>query len=254
MLIFASALMGLFVGSFLNVVILRVHAGKDFVKGRSACPHCHHELGPSELVPVLSWLALRGRCRHCGKPISPQYPLVEALTALVFGLSAWTLPLDTPTQILAFILWLYVAGSLIVLAVYDLRWYLLPDKILLPLIVPALAIASLYAVATGSWAVLWKPLLAAGLFGGAFYALAVVTRGKGMGGGDIKLAFIMGLLLGLQKTSLAMLIAFNVAAIVGLGLILAGRKGRGSQIPFGPFLILGTLIGSATTLSTGTLA
>jgi leader peptidase (prepilin peptidase)/N-methyltransferase len=168
--------------------------------------------------------------------------LVELLTAVVFGLSAWTLPLDTTAQMAVFGLWLYIAANLVVLTVYDLRWYLLPDKVLLPLIGPALAILIVQATAVSSWSVLWKPILAAVLFGGIFYLLAAVTRGRGMGGGDIKLAFVMGLLLGLQKTSLAMLIAFNTAAVVGLGLMLLGRKGRKSQIPFGPFLILGTVV------------
>jgi prepilin signal peptidase PulO-like enzyme (type II secretory pathway) len=235
-------IVGLIVGSFLNVVILRLHAGQDFTKGRSACPQCKHVLSPLELVPVVSWIALRGRCRACGKPIALQYPLVELLTAGAFVLAYLTHPFTTYGNLLVLVLWLYILGSLIVLAVYDLRWYLLPDKILLPLIVPATAILIGETLITGSSRVIVGPILAAGLFGGGFYLLAWVSKGRWMGGGDIKLAFVMGLLLGLQKTALAMLVGFVSAAIVGMVLIGFGRKTRRDHIAFGPFLIAGTLL------------
>lgn len=235
-------MIGLVVGSFLNVVILRLHAGRDFTKGRSSCPHCHHVLSPLELIPVASWLALRGRCRACGKPISIQYPLVELLTAGVFLLAYLTHPVYTYGDLIILILWLYILGSLIVLTVYDLRWYLLPDKVLLPLIVPALAILIGEALISHSPHVIFGPVLAALIFGGGFYLLAAVSKGRWMGGGDIKLAFVMGLLLGLQKTSLAMLVGFVSAAVIGVVLIGLGRKTRRDHIPFGPFLILGTVL------------
>jgi prepilin signal peptidase PulO-like enzyme (type II secretory pathway) len=240
-MIFVVAI-GLVVGSFLNVVILRLHAGRDFVKGRSACPGCGHELGTLELIPVVSWVGLRGRCKHCRKPISIQYPLVELLTAIVFALAYLHTSITSYGDLAVFVLWLYILGSLIVLAVYDLKWYLLPDKVLLPLIVPATAIIIASSLQSRSLHVLWGPLAAALLFGGAFYAVAALSRGKWMGGGDIKLAFVMGLLLGLQKTALAMMIAFDTAAVVGLVLIALRRKKRSDMIPFGPFLILGTVV------------
>ncbi len=235
------AIIGLIVGSFLNVVILRLHAGKQFVKGRSECPKCHHALEPLELIPVLSWLVLRGRCRHCSKPISRQYPLVELATATLFVLAYLTQPHHDLAQALILVVWFYIIASFMVLTVYDLRWYLLPDKVLLPLVLPAAALCIGEGLHHHSWALPLHTLAAAGLFGGGFYLLAFASKGRWMGGGDIKLAFLMGLLLGLQKTTLAMFLAFDSAAIVALGLILLHRKNRNDLIPFGPFLMAGTL-------------
>ncbi|HSX41331.1 MAG TPA: prepilin peptidase [Candidatus Saccharimonadales bacterium] len=236
------AIFGLVVGSFLNVVVLRMHAGRDYKRGRSACPHCGHELSASELVPVFSWLIQRGRCKHCGKAISIQYPIVELITAGLFLGAYLTQPLFSLADYLVLAMWFYIIGSLVVLAVYDLRWYLLPDKILIPVIIPATAILLAETLVFRHISSIWHPFLAALAFGGAFYAIAAVSRGKWMGGGDIKLAFVMGLLLGLQKTALAMLLAFCTAALVGGLLILLGRKTRKDFIPFGPFLIGGTLV------------
>jgi leader peptidase (prepilin peptidase)/N-methyltransferase len=233
---------GLFIGSFLNVVVFRVHAGKDFVKGRSHCPYCKHQLSARDLVPLFSWVALRGRCRSCRKPISMQYPTVELLTGALFSALYLHFQPHSPVAILSFVLWLYIAASFIVLSVYDLRWYLLPDRILLPIIVPALVLLLLNAVTTHHLSAIGGPILAAFGFGGAFYTLAAVSKGKWMGGGDIKLAFIMGLLLGIQKTSVAMFIAFDTAAIVGLALIIIKRRKTSQLIPFGPFLMGGALI------------
>lgn len=239
--IFVGAI-GLIVGSFLNVVILRLHAGKQFAKGRSACPRCKHTLGILELIPILSWIAQRGRCRHCGKPVSIQYPLVEALTATLFMLAYLTHVPGTYGNLIVLGLWFYVIASFIVLAVYDLRWYLLPDKVLLPIIIPAVAILIGEAIPLAAPAVAYGPAIAAVLVGGVFYALAAVSRGRWMGGGDIKLVFVIGLLLGLQKTAVAMFIAFLAAAAVAIPLVISKRKSRKDSIPFGPFLIAGALV------------
>lgn len=236
------AVAGLFVGSFLNVVVERLRAGTDFIKGRSRCPHCSKELGPLELIPLLSWLWQKGRCKKCDKSISIQYPLAEVFTGALFGLSYLALQPTNPLDVALFGIWLYVLSSFIILTIYDLKWYLLPDRVLLPLIAPALLLAAIHAYAAGSWQVVVGPAVAALLFGGGFYALAAVSKGRWMGGGDIKLAFVMGLLLGLQKTLLAMFVAFNVAAVIGVILILSGRKKRSDLIPFGPFLIAGTVV------------
>ncbi len=241
-MLFLIGIFGLLVGSFVNVVILRLHAGKQFVKGRSECLQCRHSLGALELVPVISWVALRGRCRHCKQSISIQYPLVELTTAVLFALSYTQFTFTTFADILMFVMWLYILAAMIALAVYDIRWYLLPDKMLLPLIIPASALALANGVINHSLQPVVGPIAAALLFGGFFYSLAAVSKGKWMGGGDIKLAFVMGLILGLQKTALAMLLAFNSAAIVGVFLILLKIKKRRDYIPFGPFLIAGTII------------
>lgn len=259
------ALLGLLIGSAINALVWRLYVGRSWVRGRSECPDCGHKLAAKDLVPVVSWLWLRGRCRYCGKRIHWQYPVVEALTAGLFGLSAWALvPVSAVTGAgmgavtgagmgavagvqLGF--WLVLLTMLVVLAVYDLRWLLLPDKVMLPLIVAALVyavtMAGLHAWVLhdpGAWRMLLGPLVAAVGAGGAFYALVVGSKGRAMGGGDIKLAFAMGLMLGLQGTAVAMLLAFNVAALVGVLLIATKKRGRRDQIPFGPFLVGGTVV------------
>lgn len=233
--------LGAIVGSFLNVVVLRLHAGKQFVSGRSACPHCKHELSPLELVPILSWLGLRGRCKHCRKPISAQYPLVEVLTAGLFGLSYYALQPHIVAEWVQLVAWLVVLAGFVVLAVYDLRWMILPDKVVAPLIMPILVLVGTSVYIASDLQPLIGSASAAILFGGFFYALAAVSKGAWMGGGDIKLVFVLGLLLGLKATTLGLLFAFWGAAIVAIILIVAGKKGRRDVLPFGPFLILGAI-------------
>ncbi|HVE80744.1 MAG TPA: prepilin peptidase [Candidatus Dormibacteraeota bacterium] len=242
MLILLVLVFGLIVGSFLNVIILRLHQKKDFKKGRSKCPDCKKVLSPYELIPVVSWVVQGGRCRGCRAKLSIQYPLVELATALIFILAyLYFLPVTLGGWAI-YLLWLYVLSTLIVLAVYDLKWYLLPDRVMLPLIIPALILLGINFAHFGTIDSLYKPIAAGLLFGGLFYGIAAVSGGKWMGGGDIKLAFIMGLLLGLQKTALAMILAFNTAAVVGLVLIALKLKKRTDYIPFGPFLIAGTIV------------
>lgn len=234
--------LGLFVGSFLANVVYRLKKKEQFVNGRSKCPHCGHELSVIDLVPVFSWVALKGKCRYCKATISGEYALVELLTGILFALSYFALMPSGQIEIAQFFVWLIILSGLIVLAVYDLKWYLLPDKVLIPLIIPSILLIILSFVDSGSYKVISGPLIAAAVFGGFFYLLAAVSGGKWMGGGDIKLSFLMGLILGVQKTSVAMLLAFNAAAIVGVYLLLTRKLKRDHQIPFGPFLIAGTIV------------
>lgn len=236
------AVLGLLVGSAINAIVWRLYVGRSWAKGRSMCPDCEHKLAGKDLVPLFSWLALRGRCRYCRRKIHWQYPLVEAVTAVLFGLSAAVL---APTSLGGLGLlagWLVILTLLVILAVYDTRWMILPDNIMVPAIVVTALYAVLVALDASKVSALYGPALAAVLAGSGFLLLAVVTGGKGMGGGDIKLVFLMGLLLGLKGTALALLISFNAAAFVGIGLILARRKGRRDYLPFGPFLIGGTIV------------
>lgn len=232
--------LGLIAGSFINAVVWRIKEGKSFITGRSMCPYCKHQLAAVDLVPVLSWVMLGGRCRYCKKPISAQYPLVELLTALLFAFSF--LALGSRLSTLDLVLWLYFLTVLIILAVYDLHHYILPDKVLLPAIAVALLQIGLNAalgmdLASGFW-----QLVTGLVAGGAFYALAAVSGGRWLGGGDIKLAFLMGLLLGWPNIAVALLFAFNSAALIGLMLIAIKIKKRTDHIPFGPFLVAGTII------------
>jgi prepilin signal peptidase PulO-like enzyme (type II secretory pathway) len=143
-----------------------------------------------------------------------------------------------------FVAWLLILVGMLVLALYDLRWMILPDKVLLPLIVFALIYDGVIALHAHSWAVVTGPAIAAFVVGGFFYALAAVSKGRWMGGGDIKLVLLIGLLLGIQKTAVAMFLGFNSAAIVALALLALHLKKRTDLIPFGPSLIGGTFIAS----------
>jgi leader peptidase (prepilin peptidase)/N-methyltransferase len=236
-----GALLGLMVGSAINAFVWRLHEGRSWVHGRSECPECGHQLAVQDLIPVVSWLALGGKCRYCHKPIQ-DHPVVEVVSAVAFGLSAYVLmPVGTAGLVrLAF--WLVALTLLLILAVYDTKWMILPDKVVLPLVGVALLYSTTMAVIWRAPQMLLGPVLAGVLAAGAFLALVMVSRGRAMGGGDIKLALAMGLLLGLKGTALAMLVAFNAAALIGLGLIALKRRGRKDQIPFGPFLVAGTVV------------
>lgn len=248
---------GLLVGSFINAVVWRLHQQGEISEGKkqkqrlsismghSMCPDCRHDLAPRDLLPVVSWLWLRGRCRYCHRAISVQYPLVEILTAALFGLSYNAIQPATFVGWSELGLWLYILTVFIILAIYDLKWMLLPDVVLLP----AAAVTLVYRLAQaamGSAMEVWAfPIVAALLAGGMFYTLAAVSGGKWMGGGDIKLVFLMGLILGLPKTALALLLAFNLAAAVSLGLLALRarqKRPRPRLIPFGPFLVVGSVV------------
>jgi prepilin signal peptidase PulO-like enzyme (type II secretory pathway) len=242
MLIVISAVYGLIVGSAINAIVWRIYAEKKWSKGRSACPDCNHALAAKDLVPVFSWLALRGKCRYCRKQIHWQYPAVEVLTAVLFALSAIALAPVTMVDYATFVLWLVLLSMMIILAVYDLRWMLLPDRIIKPAIVVTIVLLSVLALSGAPMQVYWGPIVAAVIAGTVFYILASLADGRLMGGGDVKLVFLMGLILGVSRTTLALLIAFNVAALVGVVLIATKIRKRSQPIPFGPFLIAGTFI------------
>lgn len=236
------AIYGLLIGSAINAIVWRLYAGKSWTKGRSMCPDCKHVLTVKDLVPVFSWLALRGNCRYCSKKIHWQYPVVELGTAALFTLSYLVI---LPLGLLAwvyFVFWLVILAMMIILAVCDLRWLILPNKIMFPLLIIGLVRLLLVAV-TGNSLMAWLgPLEAALAVGGAFFIMANLKNGTLMGGGDVKLAAFMGLLLGLQKTALAMILAFNSAAIIAMILIGFKIRKRKDMIPFGPFLIAGTIV------------
>ena len=220
------------VGSFLNVVIHRVPLGESIVTPRSRCPGCEKQIASRDNLPIVSWLMLRGRCRHCSQPISARYPIVEALTALTFFAVALTRGLDADLA-----LQLPFAAMLIAVAAIDLDHRIVPNRILLP--------AAVWAV--GASAVL-RPgelpeLALAGA--GAFLLLlvAALARPGGMGMGDVKLAGTMGLFLG-ASVAPALLVAFGGGAAVGIAIMARhGAQERKRGIPFAPFLALGGLVG-----------
>ena len=208
--------LGLVVGSFLNVVIYRLNNGLSPLRGRSFCPRCKHQLAWGDNVPLLSFLLLRGKCRYCHSPISWQYPLVELATGILT-----VVVLHTSFNLL-------LTYALIAIFVSDLLYYTIPDEIVWPMI---------------GLSFLISPNLLPGLgAAGFFLSLVLLTHSRGMGMGDVKLAGLMGLALGWPKISVAILLAFLTGATVGVILVLMGKKGLKSRIPFGPFLAGATLI------------
>ena len=240
LLVAGCALLGLLIGSFLNVVIHRVPRGESVVSPPSACPVCQSAISPRDNVPVLSWLVLRGRCRHCRTGISARYPLVEAGTAALFGVTAWW---AGPVWHLP--AYLYLAAVAVALALIDLDVHRLPDAIVLPSY-PVLAVLLVGASALeGEWDGLLRAALGAAALFAFYYALAVAKPG-GMGFGDVKLAGVLGMALAWHSWAALVVGAFAgflTGGLLGLALVAARRAGRRSQLPFGPFMLLGAALG-----------
>jgi leader peptidase (prepilin peptidase)/N-methyltransferase len=239
LLVVCTMSVGLVIGSFLNVVIWRVPRGESVVSPPSHCPGCGHEVRPRDNVPVLSWLLLRGRCRDCGTHISARYPLVEAGTAVVFGVL--TLAIGLEPELPAF---LYLGAIGVALAMIDIDVKRLPNAIVLPSYVVAAALLTVAAAVDGRW----EDLLRAGL--GmvalyAFYFLLALVYPAGMGFGDVKLAGVLGLYLGWlgwAEVVAGGFLGFLFGGVVGGGLVLVRRAGRKSMLPFGPFMLAGALV------------
>ncbi|MEX0877641.1 MAG: prepilin peptidase [Candidatus Spechtbacterales bacterium] len=262
--------LGLIVGSFLNALIYRLNTEESVLKGRSHCIDCSRVLTWYELVPVFSFIAQKGRCRGCGEKISIQYPLVEISTAMLFlQISNFKFQISNGLsfEMLAEIVFLwFIVGGLLVIFVYDLKHYLIPDKILVPLIFVVLFAelfgiwhldfmarlsAAIPAFGLGIWYLEFGILDLGSVFNGLALAVLSVlpfalmhflSKGRAMGFGDVKLAFFMGLFLGYPAVLTAMFIAFLMGAIIGMGLMVLGRSTMKSRVPFGPFLVAGTLM------------
>ena len=220
-------LLGLLVGSFLNVCIYRLPLGESVVCPPSNCPRCGAWLRPWDLIPVLSWLALKGRCRYCATPVSPRYAVVELLTGMFSLWAFWFFGWST-----ALIKALFLVSFLLVITFIDLEHQLILDKVLLWMIAAGAAFVVYAGPATVD--LLWL-LLAVGAGGGALLLVAVLSRG-GMGGGDIKLMAVLGLWLGWPETGLALFLSFVLGKTAGLLLLASGRKQRQDPIPFAPYI------------------
>jgi len=225
-----ATLLGAVAGSFANVAIYRLPRRESLVAPRSRCPHCGHPIRARDNIPLISFLWLRGRCRDCGQPISWRYPLVEALTALLF-LAAWRW---FGLSLGALRAWLFALIMVIVLFV-DLDHRIIPN----PVTYPGLALGLLLALPTGPRGFLASAVAALGA-GLLFFLIAVVSRG-GMGGGDVKLAAVMGAFLGWPVIAAGLFISFTLGGLVGLALLASGRRRRKDPVPFGPFLAVGGL-------------
>lgn len=237
-------LFGLCVGSFLNVLIYRIPRNLGFVKGRSFCPKCKKKISWYDNIPLLSFILLRGKCRLCHSPISWRYPLVELLTANLFVLGS--VPYLSDLSSLSYLrvfdwgLTLVLFSSLLVIFFIDLEHQIIPDKILLP--VSALFIFRFVFFCLFTNYCLLTTIYAA--FGASLFLFLIylATKGRGMGFGDVKFAFLMGLALGFPKIIVAFYIAFLTGAISGIILIISKKAKFGQKIAFGPYLALSTFV------------
>ena len=240
---------GLVFGSFLNVVVYRVPRQESIVRPGSRCPSCGHELSAADNIPVVSWLLLNGRCRYCRAPISARYPAAELLTAAVWMLAVLRrdqlVPPGTASgrdwQLLAFLplLWVLVALSLI-----DLEHKILPNKIVYPSVLVGVPILAITA-AMGPGLDAWVRALLGGVAGAGGFLIVALVSPAGLGMGDVKLAGLIGLFLGYLgwgRLVIAFFAAFAIGAVVGIALMVAGKAGRKTAIPFGPFMALGAII------------
>lgn len=220
-------LLGACVGSFLNVCIYRLPARESIVFPSSHCFSCGKKLGLIDLVPIFNYIYLRGKCRHCGASFSIQYPLIELITALIFVLVWLQFGFTWET----FAGWVLVS-ILIAITVTDIQHQIIPNKYIIVGLILGLPLVALQSLKTLQWGLI--AFLVAGFF---MLAIALVSRG-GMGGGDIKLAALMGLYLG-KAVVVALFCSFLVGGLVGIFLLLTGKKGRKDAVPFGPYLALG---------------
>lgn len=257
MIIAILILLGLCFGSFVNAFVWRLRqqslpakqraakkADLSISKGRSMCVHCGHTLQAIDLIPVLSWISLKGKCRYCKKKISWQYPLVELSMAVLFVGSYLLWPNQiNGWEVVHFSLWLVSLVAFMSLIIYDLRWMLLPNKIIFPMY----GLAAVSVLSRMAQDMSLKPLLGslAGLLvgGGLFYILFQVSKGRWIGGGDVKLGFLLGALLGGPLQAALMLFGASLmGTILAVPLLLSGRVTRNTRIPFGPFLIMAAIL------------
>ncbi len=234
-------ILGTVVGSFLNVVIYRLPQQKQFVNGRSICPKCGNQLKAKDLVPLLSFILLKGKCRYCHKNISWQYPILELVTGVLFLFIAYYHQLNVSD----IMFWrnLIIVSGLIVVFMTDLKHYLLFDAVTWFLIFIAVISNLVLSVLSGNIVQSLWGFIIAGAVGALFFWLQhAFSRGRWVGTGDIYLGLLMGLLLGPQGLIVALFFAYIIGSLVSVILLLNKQKNLKSQLPFGVFLALGTFV------------
>jgi leader peptidase (prepilin peptidase)/N-methyltransferase len=256
-------LLGLCLGSFVNALIWRIHkqeevrAGKaktspkerqqlSIVHGRSMCMHCGHELAPKDLIPVLSWISLRGKCRYCRHRIDDT-PLAELIlpALLVLSYIFWPYAANgwSGMDIALFTAWTGVLTCFVALSIYDAKWFLLPDRIVAPLTGIVLVMVVLIAFEQGSPAAVLQSLLGGFVLSGVFFLLSYVSKGQWIGGGDIKIGFALGMIAG--SPLMALLVIFMsslLGTVFTLPAMVTGKQKLKSMLPFGPFLMAATYL------------
>jgi leader peptidase (prepilin peptidase) / N-methyltransferase len=252
-------MIGAVIGSFLNALIWRLHSGESML-GRSACPKCHQQIAWHDNIPVFSYLILGGKCRHCGKGISLQYPLVELTVAVLFVLGLnhelrimnheWgngfaSFMIHNSLFILHLLRSWFIVAVMVLIFIYDLRWYLILDKVTIPASVILFIFWLIENWQTGNLLKIenWQLEIAALAFGVGIFGLQfVVSKGRWIGLGDVKLGLVMALALGWPNIIGAIFIAYLLGAAVGLALMSFGKKELGSKLPFGTFLSVATIV------------
>lgn len=262
MVIIILAVLGLILGSFVNALVFRLHeqskisrkskvkkskvSQKDLsiIHGRSMCPNCHHKLAAKDLIPVLSWLELRGKCRYCHKPYDDT-PTAEIGTALLFVASYiwWPMPFNT-MGIVNFVAWLVIVVGFMALLIYDFKWLILPNRIVYPLIGLSLIIALLNITVFDGGLNMVKDLsLSLVIASGLFYGLFELSRGKWIGGGDVKLGAVIGLTVAVPgQAFLVLFTASLIGTLTVLPSLISKKIKTTSRIPFGPYLIVATIL------------
>lgn len=243
-------ILGTIVGSFLNALLWRLSVGESVLRGRSYCTDCRHPLASKDLVPLISFFTLRRRCRYCSAKISWRYPIIETSAGVLFVLVYAVFVQSVPEgliqsfffgghnrEILMFALNVFFASALLALFVYDLRWSLLPDAITIPAIVVGVVVQAVLYPSALPWYGL-AVLVGAGFFAAQY----IVSRGVWIGGGDIRLGALMGVILGWPGVLLALFISYIAGAVIAIFLLALKLKNRKSEIPFAPFLTASTFI------------
>lgn len=236
--------LGLLVGSFLNVLVYRLPRGLSVVTPGSACPSCGHPVRFYDNVPVVSWLLLAGRCRDCSAPIGWRYPVVEAITGALFAVIGWRFG-SSPRLLALLLALLFVAATGVALAVIDLDHRRLPFRITVPATVVTLLLLSVDALVNGPGPI-GVATASAGIWLAVYGGVWLATAGRGMGLGDVVLAPLLGLLLGWlgwASSVVGLAGGFFIGGVVGAALVAAGRAGRRSRVPHGPFMLAGAALG-----------
>lgn len=244
MVLLVLFLFGLAIGSFLNVLADRLSLQESVIWKRSHCDRCQHTLAWNDLIPLVSYCMLRGRCRYCRHTFSWQYPFTEFSTGLLFVFLYLIIPFTPYPTIGAYVYLLAVLCSLYVVVLADLRYHIIPDEMIIILLMLAVLhriILPLFSITAGDFSPI-NAIVSSLVLGGIFMGLVLITRGKGMGWGDVKFAFWMGLFLGYPGSVVAFYLAFLTGALISLILIAWKRKTMKSAIPFGPFLVGATVI------------
>jgi len=231
-------ILGSALGSFLNVLIDRSVKRESFIRGRSYCDFCHASLGALDLVPIASFVALGARCRYCHKKLSWQYPIVESLSGLLFALTLYHLASSGVINPGTLILYLFLICVFIVVSVIDFKFSLIPTSFVF---LASLVVLFYNFFSMGSGAFVVSVVSAFGL-AGFFILLILLTRGRGMGTGDVPLVFLIALILSWPLSLLSIFLSFFLGAVVSLLLLAVGKKRIGQTIPFGPFLATGAVI------------